>query len=158
MVRFGMKTEPNQTKLFVIFKITELNQTVCISNWTELFQSELNRTTIIYNVEKKIQKQTKSNFSYRTELNCFELNRTILNWTKPFWTKLNYFSSVSELLVMIQFYFILVQFSFLFFFPPLSFGPLLSTTLSLTHVTSHLIPLRTPKSFLQLHHLSYNSK
>ena len=64
----------------------------------------------------------KLNFSYRTELNCSELNWTVSNRTELFWTELNYFSLVSELLVMVQFFFFgLVQFSssvqFLVFLP-----------------------------------------
>ena len=122
MVQFGMKTEPNQTKLFVKFKIIELNRIICISNWTELFQTklnyfELNRTVIIGTIEGK-----KSNFSYRTELNYSELNRTVSNGTKLFWAELNCFSSVSELLVIVQFFFGSVQqFSLVFsvFFSPL---------------------------------------
>jgi len=57
MVLFGIKTELNWTKLFTKFKITEPTRTVCISNLTELFQtepnsSEPNQTVIIGIVEK----------------------------------------------------------------------------------------------------------
>jgi len=79
MVRFGMKTEPNQTELFAKFKITELNWTVYISNWIELFQTELNCFELNCYYWYSWKKKTKLNFSYRTELNCFKSNWTISN-------------------------------------------------------------------------------
>jgi len=67
MVQFGMKTEPNWTELFAKFKITELNWTVCISNWTKPFQtelncSELNWTVIIDTFEKNMKKTNEIEF------------------------------------------------------------------------------------------------
>ena len=108
MVRFEMKTEPNQTELFAKFKIIELNRTVCISNWT-----------VIIDTVEKIYNKNKRNRILVTELNYSELNQTVLNRTELFWNELNCFSSFLELLVMIQF--LLVQFRssiwFFGFFP-----------------------------------------
>jgi len=55
---FGMKTESNGIELFVKFKRTKLNRTICILNWIELFKTKLNcskpnRVVIIGTVERK---------------------------------------------------------------------------------------------------------
>jgi len=113
MVQFGMKTEPNWTELFAKFKITELNCLHFELNWTVSNRSELFRTELncyYWYLWKKYEKN-KWNWILVTELNW-----TVLNWTDLFWIELNCFelncfSSVSELLVIVQFFFGSVQFN-----------------------------------------------
>ena len=65
--------------------------------------------------------KNKRNWLLVTKLTCSELNITVSNWTVLNWTE---FSSVSKLLVMVQFFCSIQQFSsnFLVFCPSLPIG------------------------------------
>ena len=98
-----VKIEPNWNKLFVKFKIAESNWTVCILNQIKLFQIESScfepNCYYLYRWKKTKKKTNEIEF-----YNFLKPIWTIPNRTKLLRIKPNCFSSVQELLEMVQFF------------------------------------------------------